>query len=551
MANIVEYNPDITGLQPQETGIQAQAQAARRIGAFSNQTAEITQNLGVKVGQATKDVGDAVVDYQTHSEINKGGRLAAAGLDGLTASWRKTQSDNPDPNNTSIAGSWREQSLEPWLEDFQKNFTTERSKEWATHQAFNMREHFFKQTSTDMMTRAGDAAVINMKQENNHLANAVADPGATIETLRQAVEMNEHTVEGYKKNSDAIDPAHYGKLDAHKQANNEALTKAYFLGVARRDPDAATQLLNDPKVKEEFGAYINPQEITQVINTAKTMKLYYEGEQRRARIQQKDDDKQAGLDRLFELEHTWYDESGEFKHDNKMAGKIIQDGVLLRGGVQGTALSRYKAAQTDEGLKGLQAKSLQTWKSMINRVGTLTVPEIRDAAARGDLMENHYNNLLAQVTQKKDDDGNTLSSVRESYFRTVGHTIDKSVLTGIPDRDGAERLYAFRNLARQEEARAAQRNESPQSIYHPESDHYIGKFIGLFQATRDTALDSTRRTLSAPPNPRGGAGRYRPQNPGESVDDWLKAIGALEPPPPGSPGGAPLLRPPTPPAGGR
>src|SRR5882762_273390 len=134
--------PSDLGLRPSETGVEATAGAARRIGGFYNQAADayntaagLKQDLGNRIGGAVKDVGQVAVDYMDHQEINQGAAKGADMVVNLTNQWNaKLRDPKFDPNTIeTTAAQFRQEVLEPALNKFKEGFNTEKSQDWADH----------------------------------------------------------------------------------------------------------------------------------------------------------------------------------------------------------------------------------------------------------------------------------------------------------------------------------------------------------------------------------------------------------------------------------
>src|ERR1700721_2933739 len=111
MPNIREYT-ETAGIQPSETGIEATAQAARRIGMFYNQVGESEARLGQQLGSAVKSAGDAYVQYQTDSWEAKAGPTKASILYNKTVEYENLIK-NSDPNNDSIGKKFFGENIHP------------------------------------------------------------------------------------------------------------------------------------------------------------------------------------------------------------------------------------------------------------------------------------------------------------------------------------------------------------------------------------------------------------------------------------------------------
>src|ERR1017187_1500205 len=103
MANIRQYENTVPGLQPDERGIDANLQSARRAGAFYNQAGEAVSSVGEQVGRnvgsAIKDAGDVAVQYVDYQDRSKINALATGGMAKAEQDWNDVQKQAlKDPN---------------------------------------------------------------------------------------------------------------------------------------------------------------------------------------------------------------------------------------------------------------------------------------------------------------------------------------------------------------------------------------------------------------------------------------------------------------------
>src|SRR5262245_10213787 len=100
MAIIKPFQAPELGLRPSEEGVQAFAAAGRRLGAFSNQVAGATEQVGHafgRIGGGIAEAGQAVTDIVTHQQVSHGAATFAQLTDSLTNRWNDI-AKNADPN---------------------------------------------------------------------------------------------------------------------------------------------------------------------------------------------------------------------------------------------------------------------------------------------------------------------------------------------------------------------------------------------------------------------------------------------------------------------
>src|SRR5882672_2498335 len=115
MPTIREFNTPALGLHPTETGINATAAAARRVGAEYSEAAGAITAGGQAVAHAGKIAGDMYVEYQDHKEKSAGAAHGAEFVKQYDDDWNNTRNGIKDPNEPGVDKKWIEEKLEPAL----------------------------------------------------------------------------------------------------------------------------------------------------------------------------------------------------------------------------------------------------------------------------------------------------------------------------------------------------------------------------------------------------------------------------------------------------
>src|SRR5215475_11560099 len=214
MANIKQFETPALGLRPVETGVEARAATARRIGAFYNQQAAAIEEVGsfraseirstgTAIGSALKIAGDAYVNQLDHEQISHGTATFAQLQDDLTQQWNTT-AKSADPNDPSVAAKFRESVLEPALDNFTEAFSTEKGQRWAEAHVAALRQHMFQKTAGDMSTLAGIAVAQNAQTAAKSMTNtAIQDPSSVPFLL----ESTDHSIAGIVSSSPTLSAA--------------------------------------------------------------------------------------------------------------------------------------------------------------------------------------------------------------------------------------------------------------------------------------------------------------------------------------------------------
>lgn len=261
MANIQEYNPGGLGLQPSETGEQAFAAAGRRVGAFYNQTGQEITNLGQQVSGAIRDAGDVYVKYQEHKDISKASADFAQLQENLINQWNAT-AKNADPNDPTVAQKFRENVLEPQLENFGSDLQTEGGQNFAQSHVNALRQHMFEKTAADMSTLAGVAAKVNAEKTINSLSNTVMNDPSSLD---HALQIADSSISGMANSSPTLSATDSARVKSELgQHAKEQIVKSAAFGAIQKTGEMPGWI-SDPK----YAPYVNGMELKQFQTYAK------------------------------------------------------------------------------------------------------------------------------------------------------------------------------------------------------------------------------------------------------------------------------------------
>lgn len=286
MPNITQYDaPQGIGLRPTESGIDANVQAARRIGAFASQKAEaVGKTLGLEgrmLDSSIRDAGQVAVDYEDHREISHGAAAGAQLTENLTNTWNDI-AKNADPNDPSVAAKFQQEQLEPALEKFRQGFSTEKSQQWAESHVDLLRQHMFEKSSADMMTLAKKATFENAETMKNSMTNtAVSDPSSVPSLLKGL----DQSLDGIVNSSPNLKGADAATIRSTLgQSMREAIVKAGAFGAIQNasNPEAAAAEWTKNYPKE-----INGMEAMQLAKAAKSQNKINNAYDKAAQLQQK------------------------------------------------------------------------------------------------------------------------------------------------------------------------------------------------------------------------------------------------------------------------
>jgi len=274
MPNIRQVEaPQGLGLQPTEMGIDARTQEARRVGTFFNQTADLYNQEGAALRGAISDFGQVSNDYMTHRDIIQGAADGAVKVAQLNDQWSamlkggKDADGNviqpADPNDPTVAAKFRETVLEPALDKFKEQFSTEQSQAWAEHFVDQYREHMFQKTSADMSTLAGIAVRKNVTTTVNALSSAVASDPSSLDFALGSVDHSIGAMIDSSPNLDATTAASV-KAEVGLKAK-ESIVKSAISGMITKNPNVDLDA-----IQKKYGEYIDGGEMKMFQRAAQT-----------------------------------------------------------------------------------------------------------------------------------------------------------------------------------------------------------------------------------------------------------------------------------------
>ena len=252
MPNIRTFDAPSLSIRPSETGVEARAATARRVGGFYNQEASDLQQLGREteslgsfeasnirqagsaVAGGIKSAGDAYVNSVDHQEISHGTATFAALQDDLTKQWNETIK-TANPNDPSVAAKFRETVMQPALENFNGAFSTEKSQAWAESHTAALTQHFYQKTAADMSTMAGIAVRQNVDDATKHMSStAISDP-TSVPFLLESVD---HSIGGIVGSSPTLSPIDGARIKSEVATQTKAnIVKYGAIGAIQKSGD--------------------------------------------------------------------------------------------------------------------------------------------------------------------------------------------------------------------------------------------------------------------------------------------------------------------------
>lgn len=542
MPNIRTYQNKIDGLQTNDRAVTAAAEAGRTIGrAYNNigDSIESVVNTGVKLY-------DTFQEHKAREEMSHGLASSAQVVANLTDEWNET-AKGADPNDPTTAEKWREETLNPVLDDWANSFQTEKGKLWATEKVAQMRQHFFEKTAADQSLLAGAAAVKNLDDFTNSSSNAAEkDPSSVDMWLGMAEDMADVTVKSLPK----LTPAQALKVreDLRLNARKQVLVGGFY-GMARANPDEAIKRLDGG-----YGANdLTAAEREQLRNHAETEKRAKEADAKAGIAAAKADLKSKATSALAGLQLGLVDDRGEPRPDPQLNRKLIDlqrqfPGLLDPSDIR--ALQNANSSAIEHEINGTFVQTdNSTWQMLASKIGNgLTHTMVNQAAAQ-DKLSNKDRAFLNQAVENETSDpakNHSLSQLNQN-IELLKQTITKSnPLQGKLDPDGDKYYYLFHYQMFQQfntmVAGGMSPDEAVQKLTDPKNPFGVYLQAPRYTKTMQQSIDDTQKfgVMGSRPTPAG------PGRGVQTLPDGSKVSGMAVVLPDGRVGMRPFPKPPEP-----
>lgn len=500
MPNITQYENPVSGLQPDERGIDANLQSARRAGAFFNQAGEAVSSVGDQIGRnigsTIRDAGNVAVDYAQHQEISHGAAAYAGLNDQLTQAWNQT-AKTADPNDPSVAQKFREQTLEPALEKFGQGFLTEGGQKWAETRVDALRNHMFEKTAADMGTLAGDAVSVNVKTMANSMSNTAMTDPSSVPHLLDSIDSSVGAMVDSSPNIKGV-VAQGAKIKL-TETMREAIVKAGAIGAIQKasDPEAEAA-----KWGAQYPQYINGAELKmlganarQQLRADRIDRAYSDHIEKQA-IQDQSDTTETGIiGKLY---------SDDPKQQSQVSARDIAnipDDQLNRQGKERLIGIVNRELKPETEARVSASTSAKIFSEM--RKDDADPKKIRqmlfDARTKepgepGSLNKSDFNDLQKNLVDLKTPEGQERSSERNEFMKRFAATIDPTMGDTSPSNFayghhtalGEQKMYEAEKALRSSEQRLG---PDWRKLYDPSSPEYFGKPANImrYQASMQAA----------------------------------------------------------------
>lgn len=528
MPNIREFQNPVGGLTPDNGMEQVAARnAAHTEGAY--------QKVGQELGSGIASMGEAYVKVKTQQDISHGLAASAQMLSANTTAWNQTI-NAADPNDHSTGEKWLKESLEPQLSNFVDAFSTQEGREWATQHAAQIRNHFVEKVTADQAIQAGQAAVQNYHDTVRGLSDmSLQDPTSMTMSLGLLDKTIDAIIAGNPNLTAEQAATIRGNL---RDQGREEIGKGSFVGMARANPTAAMQAIQDGKFNGVFDATTQ----NQMFGFAQTLKREAEADQRTQEAEQRRQQKEAFEAKASSMEASLFDPQGNVTIPQNFY-KDLTTMSLLPGADPGRIAALRSAAQTatKEQIEGtFQRTDVGTWNNLAGRIGlaptdpnALTHTAVNQAYADGKLSKSDWTFLKQAVESARGDPvlHQSLTQLNQALER-VKPLVGKSNMFGQLDQSGVANYAALHydtvQRFQQLVAGGMSAPEAEKVLEDPRDPRGIMAHLAQYQTNNKQGMANVHARVSGQGGPYNAApanGFDKGRKPGESAADYLKRTG--------------------------
>lgn len=475
-------------------------------------------------------------EQKSREEISHGFATAAEVASNLTTAWNST-AKQADVNDPSFGERFREEQLEPILQDWASGFSTEKGRAWAESQIGSLRQHFFEKTAADQAAKSGFAAVKNIDDFTTQASNAaMADPTSVNMWLGMSKTMGEAVIASLPNLTPQQAEQVKGEI---LDKTRKDILRGGFIGMAKANPDAAIADL-----EKGYGAQdLDAGERDQLRKYAEGQKNAKEQDTRAAAAAEKAAAKQDFDSKMAQLNAALYNPDGSISVKPGMF-EALQD-MANHPGVDAGAISSARGAMaqaTKDTIGGAyRYTDNKAWGDLASRIGrdvtdplALTHAAVDQAYASGKLSASDYRFLSGAVPAAGTQTDKAASLARTNINASIGRMkglITKSNMYSGVDKSGDALYDTFNYDAWQRYnglvASGMSPAEAEKQLLDPRNPQGLQAMVPLYQTNNKQGLANLRARTSAggvtaiPTAPALG-GKVTPRLPGESVADYLK-----------------------------
>jgi len=465
--NIAEYNATDT-LKPDNMGAEAFAMEGRRVGQFYHQ-------MGQDIGGGIDTLGKEAGKYQAFQEI---GHLSATGAqvhNSLDQSLTDTL-NKADPNDPTTAVKWREQVLEPALQQYQSAPVTPEGKQYAMQHANELRQFFNEKAIGGQADMAGAALMTNLQTMSNNAEYSAQQDPTSADLVRNTFRMS---VQSMLATHPQLTPQQTAAFTQHIEAGERQITLAQGQGMAQKNPDAAIDAV---KAGGPFANYLSQEDRDGLIRYATEQKqagLIDQERQERAQKQQAEDQSQARAGQYLTAFGSTDTSSPTFVAD--ATKRVLTDPTLLpatRDSLVSMASRLHEQGQNADKI----VDDPNTLHSLITRIGSPNPPT--QAEVMGQIGLPHGLSMsgadfvMSHINPKTPHDELDTKMLDAEMDLWKTGTSSGSLISGMPDVKGkqayTDAINFYLPLIKQGEAAGIPMHEllAPPDAQHPNSIYH-------------------------------------------------------------------------------
>lgn len=333
--NITQFNaPEGATIRPTDRALDT----AREVGMQKNRLArEEGAILGGAISRVGGQVGERIDNHIAGQMIGHGAVVSSQ----LTAQLTKQIDDTmtrADVNDTSVGQGQRE-NVDKSLQTFQDQFADapEKVQNWALATADHLRTHFGNSITAHEMSRAADAAELNMRDTGRANANTVGlDPAS----LQGMIDKQHRDFDAYISTHTLPEGA-VGALRKRLDAGDSALAMTAAKSIIEKNPAAWDKL----KADGAYDKYLDPEQKLRLDSYARSTATHMREDELRDQAEARRQAAQASQDRWAEYDKQTYDHiSGRILPPSpKLNMQIQNDPTMLQK--DKNALIRWNQSQ--------------------------------------------------------------------------------------------------------------------------------------------------------------------------------------------------------------
>lgn len=548
MPNIAEYtNPD-DSLRPNDAGVQAAAQAGRRIGSFYHQ-------IGQDIGGAVKEVGDQYEDHQAQQEISHG---FASGM--TVANQLQQQADTfakgADPNDPTWTQKFLEGTAQPAIQAWQDSFQTPKGKLYAAQHAADITEQLTHKVMADRSTLAGQAAVNNFEQGTNQAAQMAYTDPANLDKILGTHDMGTQAVIDGMPNLTA-DQAGTLKNTLGPKAKQQIAVSGImgWMDKGQAGIDQARKLLIGGTYADELG-----DKVPELMKQADIAERSLNEQNKAATAQFKQQQEESGKQAIVDLRTSVLDPATGIPKWTPQAIKQLTNIGLVYGKYIPGEIIAAQGAVEENVRRQIDHADVQsdptTWSHLMSAAGKpqtaggLTSQTVDTAYAQGKLSDHDYakaHEMIERQGAGRDPQEQELTKTVNEFYASAKPMIGPTMMGEFTRGDAAARFYTLQqdtqNAVDSMRASGKSPSEIRAALFDPRAPTYMGNRIGAYAITTQQGMNLATSKLqgdgskslpppslsatayagikAAPPAPAPAAGGTSKMTPDQQA--WLKA----------------------------